>query len=455
MIDSRQSQDEGYYGSYGRKNARNDARSSGQTTYTTDGGSRIYSTRTGELLSGGSSTGRFSRLGGGGGLIGGSGVGGSFGNYFDIGDEPTYESARQEASRGSQGLIDAIKAQFQPKFQREREAGVLRAKRGAALSSNAGLSGSTFATSKGNEIDTYNQEAINSIEAEMNQKIAEIMFGVEQRASDIYEKRRAEYSTKAEKALENRKEFAAEALKDVALLASTGTTADNLKENAPDQWQQLLEETGKSDAELTAYFISNKPEAEQLFKERVGNSIVFGFKDPVTGKTYTEKIDMPGEEWDYVANGGNPLFINKATGQYKEIGASGGGSSQNKYKFTTGDKSILLGSNYTVNDIAGIEADLNSGQYTIEQILSNATDFTQEQKNVLKTVLSGSQKPQTNLTRESVATFLNQNDTPDRQGIFGIKKSGKAKIDEVMAAIGRYRAIGKTDTEIAKILFDQ
>lgn len=344
--------------------------------------------------------------------------------FLDAGKEPSYEDARNEASQGSQGLIDAIKASFNDKFRREREAGVGRAKRGQALNINAGLAGSTFASSNAGQIDEYNNEAIGAIEDEMNMKIADVLAGVASRASEIYEQRRSEYATKAEKSLEYRQQFAEQALNDISMLAQTGVSADNIKTESPDEWQQLLEETGKSDAELTAYFVANKPVASKLFEEKVGNMMVFGYKDPISGEITTEKVELPGNEWKFVANDGNPFFYDENTGQTKAIGGGfggGGNSNGKKYTFTSAQQSKLIESGFNTGEIKAIETDLSAGN-SIDDILAAQTDMTPLQKRRLRETLSGGEKTSasTGLSQDSVKT-----------------KFAAASIDEKLKAMGK------------------
>lgn len=235
----------------------------------------------------------------------------------DPGKAPSYEDIRRQMQGANQALIDQIKNEYRSTIADERVQGNLRNDRQRASNVTSGLTGSDFATSAASEVEGKNLEVIRQYERERDSKIATILAGVEQRATDQYEKARNQYRSDAESSLGKYKEFRESALEDAKNLSSAGITADTLKKESPDTWNQLLKQTGYTDVGLTAYFTSSRPEKDKVFSEKIGNNYVVGYRDPVTGKISTEKVEIADGFTDFENIGGKPYFVNYDTGEIK------------------------------------------------------------------------------------------------------------------------------------------
>lgn len=195
-------------------------------------------------------------------------------------EEPSLEGIRRSKMNAAKAITDAINAQFESVFAREREAGEGREKRTRALNIASGLGGSDFASSAAIKTEQGNQRNMDLIAAERDAKINSILAGVEDRASEEYQRQRAEYTAGLEGEYERKKaaveEDRARATESIGLLAGEGITFDALKANEPDIYNQLMKESGMSELEFQAKYNASLPENQKADYEyrTVGNKVI-------------------------------------------------------------------------------------------------------------------------------------------------------------------------------------
>lgn len=228
------------------------------------------------------------------------------------GKAPSLESTRRDLLSNSQSIIDAITAQYANTIAEERVQGDILNKRQRGVNVAAGLTGSDFASSAAAEVEGQTQKVIKSIEAERDAKINATLNDIAFRSQDVFQAQQDKYRQNAEDSIKKFDEFRQSALEDVSTFSQSGLTADQLRKNSPETWRQLLDQTGYSDAGLQAAFVASKPEPD--FKEKVGDSIVYGYRDPQTGKITTEKVELPSGYSDFKTIDGEPYFINVEKG---------------------------------------------------------------------------------------------------------------------------------------------
>jgi hypothetical protein len=233
----------------------------------------------------------------------------------DMGEKPDLAKIRDELTTNNQAIIDSIKAQYAGTIAQEQKKGEVLNKRQRGLNVGAGLGGSDFAGANTQQVEDATLEAIRAVEQERDAKIAATLAGVEFRASQMFQERKDAYTKKAEDSLTAMSKFKDEALSDIANFAASGLSAKQLREQSPETWRALLEQTGYDETGLTAAFVSNKPEPD--FKEKVGNSLIYGYRDPQTGKITTEKVELPSGYDSFERVGDKYAFINTSDGTFK------------------------------------------------------------------------------------------------------------------------------------------
>lgn len=279
---------------------------------------------------------------------------------------PDLDTIREQMRQNSQGLIDAIQAEYAGIIADESIAGRKREKRTRGLNVSSNLQGSDFASAEAQKTEDANKKIMDTIKAERAAKIAGVLSGVSQRAMDQFEKQKTEYRQSAEARLGLLEQFKEEALNDVSVLIEGGLTSDRLKSESPETWQQLLEQTGYTDAGLSAYFASQQPEADQVFKEKVGNNMVFGYRDPDTGEIRTEKVPLAEGYSDFTKIDGEPYFVDKESGKIiPAIGYTPKASGSKPYvsgTFET-DEAALGGIRAALNETRGEDDWVDSSVY--------------------------------------------------------------------------------------------
>lgn len=239
-----------------------------------------------------------------------------------VGVAPDQATILEQKRKNAQDLVDSIKAEFNNVIADEQKAGDIRASRVRASNVASGISGSDFASANAMNDSDATTKIIEARQKEMSAKIQAVLSNVDQSASEEYAKERDSYLARAEQGINTITAYKdrqkTTATNNIKALAASGTSFDDFKTNYPDQYQKLLDQGGYSEADAKALFIAGKPKQDQVFSEKVGSTQVIGYRDPITNKITTEKIDLP-ESYDSfeVTSDGTPLFINKSTGEAK------------------------------------------------------------------------------------------------------------------------------------------
>lgn len=118
----------------------------------------------------------------------------------------------------------------------------------------------------------------------------------------------------------------------------------------------------------------------------------------------------------------------------------GGGSGV--VSLTTEDKQKLLAANFTSSEISQIAEDVSA--YGLSSVLEGISDPAQ--RKAIESVYGGASEDV--ITRESVSKLYGLPDDGSKTGFLGLGKTTSQKLDDVMATVERYRAVGLSDPEI-------
>lgn len=269
--------------------------------------------------------------------------------------EPDMDKIREDLMKNNQALIDSITSSYANTIASEREAGNARNSRTRATNVGSGLAGSDFAGKNAINVEEKNQKVIQSIEAERDAKVQSVLANVDFTAQKMFEEEQGKFRKSAEDQLARMSEFKDQALADVASFAGAGISSTSLKEQSPETWQNLLKQTGYSEQALSAMFAASKPQDTKIFQEKVGNSVVLGYRDPQTGKVTTEKIELADGFSDFKIIDDQPYFVDMEGGRI--VPASG---------FTPKPKAAPASATYKSGSLVIPKAKLTEGEQALE-----------------------------------------------------------------------------------------
>ena len=253
-------------------------------------------------------------------------------NYLStITDSPTApseEAIRESARARAQAIANSIRQSYVPQFQDVEKTANRRNLRTQAQNRSAGLSGSDFASSNAQQSEDIGAKDKKMLEDEMNQKVTDVLYNMDQRATEEYRQKRQDYLAEVQGDYEKRTAFYKSqqdtAIQNATALASAGVDLSKLKEKSPDTYKQLLEESGYSEGVFKAIYNSKLPENQQRKYEykTVGNKLYAISYNPATKKIETDEISTPGASFDQfmIAPDGTPLFIDKTNGKVQIAG---------------------------------------------------------------------------------------------------------------------------------------
>lgn len=230
-------------------------------------------------------------------------------------DTPSLEAARSREIEMADKQIAAIEATYANRLLEEAGLASERDKRTRALNLSSGLGGSEFGSSQAQKTSDYNSKIRQSIVAEQQAKIAEVLSGIEDRASKRYAEQVDLFRSEAESALAVRQQFQDAARQDMVALANSGVTLGDLKLKDPEAYNQLQEESGYESFVFDAIYNQNLPAEERLeFKYfNQGNGVITRFDQ--FGNQETFKTDIPENMEFKMATDGTPLLFNPNTGE--------------------------------------------------------------------------------------------------------------------------------------------
>lgn len=343
-------------------------------------------------------------------------------------NEPDLGKITAEKRRGAKAVIDAVTAQFNKTLEAQGVVNRGLNDRVRALNVSSGLGGSDFASAAAIGQEEKNEKANQMIRDERDAKINAILAGVDERASEEYQKRREEYVKSMGEDLTRRKQAKEEdrkkATETITGLAAQGVSIDKLKEVDQKTYDLLLKEYGGNQLDLETAWNASLPENMKVQYGQVtkkgnnGNAFVIRYGlNPVTGKTESKEYDMGIKYGDFVGKGetelkeidgrlwsvsydedGNqvakPLTEiseltrsqineNNASAYKSRKEADGGGSSG--FKFSGTQRTKLINANFNDAKINAIEADLK--EYGVKAVLDGLS--TDEEKNAVSESLKG------------------------------------------------------------------
>jgi hypothetical protein len=396
--------------------------------------------------------------------------------------EPNYDDILEQKRRASQGIIDAITAQYNRTLEAQGIENRGMNDRVRAMNVSAGLGGSDFGTANAVGQEKKNQKANDLIMAERDAKINEILTGIDSRADEAYKAQRAEYVQSMKDDIEAQKNAREEdrnrAKESIAGLASAGISIDKLKSVDEKSYNTLLEEYGGSQLDLESTWNASLPDNlkvqyGQITKKGAnGNAVILRYGlNPVTGKTEQKEYDMGIKYGDFVAKGepelkeidgrlwsverdenGNqvakPLtdvseltrsMINENNASAEKSRREGDGS----VNLTPEKKSKLLGAGLSKDNISFLEKDIN--QYGLESVLNSGNSgLNDQQKKAIRESYGSPEK----VSRTQLESTVTQ-----KMALEGLKESYTEKELKGLADENGYSALlrGK-DFDINKFL---
>jgi hypothetical protein len=375
-------------------------------------------------------------------------------NILRTDEAPDKSQIRAEKFSAAQANIDFIRSQFNRIIGREQEAGAIRGQRTRALNISAGLAGGDFASAAAERTEEDTRRIIEERGRERDATIAKVLADVEERTSEEFISQRDAFLSRAEGNLERIEAFQqnqrTRATTNIQNIAASGISYDEFRQKNPDALDQLLEESGLSEFELKFQFIAAMPKETKISEEKVGNSKVFFFQDPVTGKISSQTIELPegeelGPQEDIVDDGfGNPFIVtyegkvgeSKITGtrtikgiEQKTSTDDGGGTftdtQSNKGAANAGVDAATFNSYDAVTKNTFINGDINGTKKDIDDIFSDkgtledanaaidSIDTTDTVKDFLRTYAQGASEK---------ATAEIEKGTPQAQVVSAVKQ---------------------------------
>lgn len=378
----------------------------------------------------------------------------------------SYDQLVSDYTAQADGLIANTKQIYNDKIQAARDAGKKDLERANALAVNSGYTGGTEANRVASESTAATERNINTIRDEQAQAVSQIY-------NNIYTAARTQSQNEIDNARNDRTEQRSiedkrkqDIQDNVQLLAKSGAVDYEAFKNNPDNqtvYDAALKVYGSEDV-LKGIFALNRPQDAVIDTKWDGSKLYQVYKNPVTGKIRTEMVDLADAGYNPPANytksidlGDRIMLIpdnfdpTKDTPYYISKGLSPADQQnqgkKDQFTFSASDRSALLGGGYSLQDIAGIEKDVQAG-YSYNDILKNTSDANQQK--ALQTVFGNKPPEDTKLTREAVAKLYAIEDSNKQSSFFGFKygKTGKEQLDTLMNYIDQLHSAGFSDKDI-------
>ena len=432
----------------------------------------------------------------------------------DVMDEPNIDTIREEKRKQAQTIIDNINAQYNRVLTGDREYAKGLENRARALNISGGLGGSDFATASAVKAEEKGKAVIRNTEAERDAKVNAVLADVEADSEEVYQTRRKQFLEEAESAAEADKAFLDEqkstALTRMADLAAS-VPLNTFKQGEPEIYKKLLAQSGLSGLEFDSKYNKLKELSEQLkydymtledgslmrIDDKGGREIVGNYAPPEKNAGWTiaeqsdgslywvkkdendtiyewEKVEEEKEEGYTLGEGqarydaeGNVISKNLKT----TAPGSGSKKDDDKYDFSSSNRSRLIGAGLSNDDVSAIQENINNG-YSLDEIFESNADISEEQQTVIRNVMSGvtatqESKQVDNLENEN-NKFLDKNYfmsvfTDDQLKISAKKenfrkvfssweKEKENYLNYLEKTVNAYRQAGYTDKKILNIL---
>ena len=169
-------------------------------------------------------------------------------------DAPDRGDIRTQKLSDAQSIIDAINENYGRQIRQEEVAGEGREGRTRALNIGAGMAGGNFATAGAIKTEEQNLKIMQSIEAERDAKVQNILNEVRDETDDTYELRRKEYIQQFEDETEANKKFAedqkTDAMERISNIVKSGVLLSEFKEQHKDVYDKLITNSGLTEIEF-------------------------------------------------------------------------------------------------------------------------------------------------------------------------------------------------------------
>ena len=210
---------------------------------------------------------------------------------------PVDEAAiRENARQQMQARIDATNALFDTMVKSEETRGVDRLGQTRAINARSGILGQDFGNRNMDETTRVNAEAVAAINAERNNKIAQIMGDIDKSAEEKIKAKKEEALGRAEaytKYLESSQTKVRDA---ISKLGQNGMTINRLKTEAPDKLKKLLDSSGLDEFQLGVMLNEADKEAKK-YTYKVENGLLYGYRtNQQTGEAEVITKPIPGLE---------------------------------------------------------------------------------------------------------------------------------------------------------------
>lgn len=372
--------------------------------------------------------------------------------------ETDAEKIRERTRKDIQAQIDSITASFAPLIEMEKTAGLKREARTKALNLAGGTAGSPFASAAATETEEITQKNLALLEQEKSARMDAVKSKLPQLEDERIAAERERIAGDEERYFTRLKGIVDTARTQIADLGKVSTTVKDLKEKAPDRFQQILTDTGYTEFELEQYLNANRPDAAKIKYEykvddATGLLIAYGI-DPTTGElvTKSEKIEGLKAGTNYktqFAPDGTLVYIpdkfdpDVSPNEQVVFGGNFAKPTSGTLK-ETGTERNALGFYIRAKDVVdtletGIEQDIVKKSLTGQARLEFAPNFAQSQENQVYRQLqrqftearlrkeSGAAIPTAEYTQDAQTYFAQVGDTPET---LARKKAARDKVLE-------------------------
>lgn len=241
---------------------------------------------------------------------------------------PDRQKIYNEQLSQMQAQIDAINNVYTGLIAKENVAGQGRNGQTRAVNSRSGILGDDFGNANKAATEDYNAAKVEDLNRKKSLEIQSILTQVQQRADAQFEKANELSLANKEKKLAYHQELQKESRQNLADLAKTGVTLDQLSQ---DEYNQLVDQTGYDDLEFESIFNAAKTAREKVDYKytNIGNGKVLRTGVDGEGKALEEKIFDYGLPPDYdlkETKDGSIYLFDKTTGQMvkKKAGSTPG-----------------------------------------------------------------------------------------------------------------------------------
>lgn len=203
---------------------------------------------------------------------------------------------REQVRKENQARIDAINTLYNEMVSQQETVNQDQLGRTRAIAARSGLIGSDFGSSQMDKTVNLGKQAVNAVNAERSQRIAEVLSDIS-RVGDDRVKAEKEKAIGNLKAYNEYLEKAQTKSKDsISLLGKQGVSVQQLKEKAPDTLKALMDNTGYDEFMIGA-LLSEADKKENQYSYKVENGMVIGYRtDPQTGQPDIITKAVPGAD---------------------------------------------------------------------------------------------------------------------------------------------------------------